>query len=253
MFFSKNAPRIARPDRVRVFKRYSKSRSAKFTRTYRGSGIGSETIAWSKLSVEFHDRNIVAGWIERGTKRICDSGNGVYVRVAKMRRTICDLFFLCFQDCKLRNRTAHAGYQFERIAINLGRYGGLFVELFERNPSYVVDVRFCGRLAGTFGSTRHNSERCKAPSHLSLSLNHFSQAQVDAQIDTLTSEQASSLVSNLNLSSIYTILQDTSKVPLSQVPGMDANSLQIFMVKLAATDASSLTEFLSTFASFIAD
>lgn len=44
-------------------------------------------------------------------------------------------------------------------------------------------------------------------------------AQSDAQIDTLTSEQASSLVANLNLGPIYTILQDHSQGPLSGVPG----------------------------------
>lgn len=36
------------------------------------------------------------------------------------------------------------------------------------------------------------------------------QAQVDAQLDTLTSEQASSLVANLNLGPIYTILLSKS-------------------------------------------
>lgn len=57
------------------------------------------------------------------------------------------------------------------------------------------------------------------------------QAQAEAQLDTLTSEQASSLVVNLNLSSIYTILQDTSKFPLSQVPGMDRGNLECFLNK----------------------
>ncbi|BES87218.1 oligomeric golgi complex [Nesidiocoris tenuis] len=37
------------------------------------------------------------------------------------------------------------------------------------------------------------------------------QAQCDAQIDTLTSEQASSLVANLNLSPMYTILQENPR------------------------------------------
>lgn len=42
------------------------------------------------------------------------------------------------------------------------------------------------------------------------------QAQVDAQIDTLTSEQASSLVANLNLGPIYTILlSKSSKIELT--------------------------------------
>ena len=49
------------------------------------------------------------------------------------------------------------------------------------------------------------------------------QGQSDAQIDTLTSEQASSLVANLNLGPIYTILQSsTSKI--------DLNHLKMFMV-----------------------
>lgn len=51
------------------------------------------------------------------------------------------------------------------------------------------------------------------------------QAQCDAQIDTLTSEQASSLVANLNLGPIYTLLQSTSK-------DIDPNHLKMFMVKL---------------------
>ncbi|KAE8748586.1 hypothetical protein FOCC_FOCC004597 [Frankliniella occidentalis] len=58
------------------------------------------------------------------------------------------------------------------------------------------------------------------------------QAQSDAQLDTLTSEQASSLVANLNLGPIYTILQETSRGPLANVPGMDAASLKHFLVKL---------------------
>ncbi|KAJ1525454.1 hypothetical protein ONE63_010265 [Megalurothrips usitatus] len=58
------------------------------------------------------------------------------------------------------------------------------------------------------------------------------QAQTDAQLDTLTSEQASSLVANLNLGPIYTILQETSRGPLSSIPGMDAASLKHFLVKL---------------------
>lgn len=50
------------------------------------------------------------------------------------------------------------------------------------------------------------------------------QAQCDAQIDTLTSEQASSLVANLNLSPIYTLLQSLSK-------DIDPNHLKMFMVR----------------------
>lgn len=49
------------------------------------------------------------------------------------------------------------------------------------------------------------------------------QAQCDAQIDTLTSEQASSLVANLNLGPIYTLLQ-------SSTGKIDANMLTNFMV-----------------------
>lgn len=51
------------------------------------------------------------------------------------------------------------------------------------------------------------------------------QAQCDAQIDTLTSEQASSLVANLNLGPIYTLLQSSSK-------DIDPNHLKMFMVLL---------------------
>lgn len=49
------------------------------------------------------------------------------------------------------------------------------------------------------------------------------QAQCDAQIDTLTSEQASSLVANLNLGPIYTLLQSSSR-------DIDPNHLKMFMV-----------------------
>jgi len=51
------------------------------------------------------------------------------------------------------------------------------------------------------------------------------QAQSDAQIDTLTSEQASSLVANLNLGPIYTLLQSSSA-------NIDLNNLKLFMEKL---------------------
>ncbi|XP_053685467.1 conserved oligomeric Golgi complex subunit 6 [Sabethes cyaneus] len=51
------------------------------------------------------------------------------------------------------------------------------------------------------------------------------QAQSDAQIDTLTSEQASSLVANLNLGPIYTVLQ-------SNVSQIEQRHLQLFMSKL---------------------
>lgn len=55
-------------------------------------------------------------------------------------------------------------------------------------------------------------------------------AQSDAQLDTLTSEQASSLVANLNLGSIYTILQEQGKGALSSVPGMEPTGLKNFLV-----------------------
>lgn len=58
------------------------------------------------------------------------------------------------------------------------------------------------------------------------------QAQSEAQLDTLTSEQASSLVANLNLGPIYTILQEQGKGPLSQIPGMEPSSLNVFLSKL---------------------
>ncbi|XP_055386752.1 conserved oligomeric Golgi complex subunit 6 [Condylostylus longicornis] len=53
------------------------------------------------------------------------------------------------------------------------------------------------------------------------------QAQSDAQIDTLTSEQASSLVANLNLGPIYTILQNNNSK-------IEVNLLKIFMDKFLA-------------------
>lgn len=51
------------------------------------------------------------------------------------------------------------------------------------------------------------------------------QAQSDAQIDTLTSEQASSLVANLNLGPIYTLLQSPSS-------NIDGSNLDSFIVSL---------------------
>ncbi|EAT44683.1 AAEL003980-PA, partial [Aedes aegypti] len=50
-------------------------------------------------------------------------------------------------------------------------------------------------------------------------------AQSDAQLDTLTSEQASSLVANLNLGPIYTVLQ-------SSAAHIEQRHLQMFMSKL---------------------
>ncbi|KAJ2953695.1 hypothetical protein O0L34_g1312 [Tuta absoluta] len=57
------------------------------------------------------------------------------------------------------------------------------------------------------------------------------QAQSEAQIDTLTSEQASFLVANLNLGPIYTILQEKISGPLSAIPGMDTATLKTFLNK----------------------
>ncbi|XP_028162772.1 conserved oligomeric Golgi complex subunit 6 [Ostrinia nubilalis] len=57
------------------------------------------------------------------------------------------------------------------------------------------------------------------------------QAQSEAQLDTLTSEQASFLVANLNLGPIYTILQEKSSGPLSAIPGMDTATLKTFLNK----------------------
>lgn len=56
------------------------------------------------------------------------------------------------------------------------------------------------------------------------------QAQSDAQMDTLTSELASSLVANLNLGPIYTILQGKEQGPLSLISGMDSINLKEFSV-----------------------
>ncbi|KAJ8983853.1 hypothetical protein NQ317_016458 [Molorchus minor] len=72
------------------------------------------------------------------------------------------------------------------------------------------------------------------------------QAQAEAQIDTLTSEQTSSLVANLNLGPIYTILQDQTQEPLSGIPGMQFGDLKPFLVKLnyltTSPDAILLTQ-----------
>ncbi|KAM3964600.1 conserved oligomeric Golgi complex subunit 6 [Aphomia sociella] len=57
------------------------------------------------------------------------------------------------------------------------------------------------------------------------------QAQSEAQIDTLTSEEASYLVANLNLGPIYTILQEKTSGPLSTIPGMDTSTLKTFLNK----------------------
>lgn len=70
----------------------------------------------------------------------------------------------------------------------------------------------------------------RRPSVFSVEFINFVQAQADAQIDTLTSEQASSLVANLNLGPIYTILQGREQGPLSSIPGMDPLSVKEFTV-----------------------
>lgn len=57
------------------------------------------------------------------------------------------------------------------------------------------------------------------------------QAQSEAQIDTLTSEEASFLVANLNLGPIYTILQEKISGPISAIPGMDTATLKTFLNK----------------------
>lgn len=58
------------------------------------------------------------------------------------------------------------------------------------------------------------------------------EAQSDAQIDTLTSEQASFIVANLNLGPIYTILQEQNSKPLSEIPGMEPTNLRNFLVSI---------------------
>lgn len=70
------------------------------------------------------------------------------------------------------------------------------------------------------------------------------QAQSDAQIDTLTSEQASSLVANLSLGPIYTILQDHSQGPLSFIPGMEPSNLKKILVSYIFYRRSSLLYYL---------
>lgn len=80
---------------------------------------------------------------------------------------------------------------------------------------------------------------CLYSMHSTLSLYEFVderlerlQAQSDAQLDTIASEQASSLVANLNLGPIYTILQDSSRGTLSSIPGMEPHSLKNFLNKM---------------------
>lgn len=54
--------------------------------------------------------------------------------------------------------------------------------------------------------------------------------QIDMQIDRLSTEQSSWLVAQLGIGHIYTILHEKIDDPLSNVPGMDAASLKIFVV-----------------------
>lgn len=53
--------------------------------------------------------------------------------------------------------------------------------------------------------------------------------EMESQIDTLTSEQTNYLVVQLNLSPVYSILQNQGKTPLSQLPGMDEQNLKILL------------------------
>ncbi|KAL1455967.1 hypothetical protein WDU94_000727 [Cyamophila willieti] len=73
-------------------------------------------------------------------------------------------------------------------------------------------------------------------------------AQCDVQVDTLTSEQSSSFVVNLNLAPMYTILQEVNNKrphtpgepgrvgcePLSRIPGMEVASLNVFLKQFDA-------------------
>lgn len=56
--------------------------------------------------------------------------------------------------------------------------------------------------------------------------------QIDLQMDRLSSEQSSWLVAQLGIGHIYTILREKIEDPLSNVPGMDAASLKIFVVSV---------------------
>ncbi|CAL8131551.1 unnamed protein product [Orchesella dallaii] len=56
--------------------------------------------------------------------------------------------------------------------------------------------------------------------------------QIEMQIDRLSTEQSSWLVAQMGVAHIFTILQEKIKDPLSNVPGMDAASLKIFVNKL---------------------
>ncbi|XP_054707381.1 conserved oligomeric Golgi complex subunit 6-like [Uloborus diversus] len=60
------------------------------------------------------------------------------------------------------------------------------------------------------------------------------QAQIDAHLDTLVSEQASTIVGQLGLGALYTSLQDfqPKQGPLSSLPGCDALAIQTAVKKL---------------------
>jgi hypothetical protein len=86
--------------------------------------------------------------------------------------------------------------------------------------------------------------------HSTLSLYNFTddkvaalKAQMDANVEVLTNEQASFLVQRLGLGQIYMTLQQRTaakadpssarnQIPLSQLTGMDANAIQSFVVRL---------------------
>ncbi|KAK6639628.1 hypothetical protein RUM43_007901 [Polyplax serrata] len=63
-------------------------------------------------------------------------------------------------------------------------------------------------------------------------------AQCDAQIDTLTSEQASALVGHLSLGPIYTVLQGNPVKPLSKLPAMEPSKLSSVSTKVEKFVAS---------------
>lgn len=63
-----------------------------------------------------------------------------------------------------------------------------------------------------------------------INFKNYLQAQCDAQMDTLTSEQASTLVAHLSLGPIYTILQGHHSKPLSSIPAMNPSNISTFAV-----------------------
>lgn len=58
------------------------------------------------------------------------------------------------------------------------------------------------------------------------------QAQMDAHLDTLVSEQASTIVGQLGLGALYNTLQEPCQGPLSSLPGCDALAVQAAVKKL---------------------